>query len=484
MTAEERRAHSRADLVVVGGGPAGMTAAATAASGGLSVVLVDSGHALGGQYWRHPPAGAKVSGTERFHHDLTAYRSLVETLTAQAESGVVDLRLGHHAWTVRRDEDGVELHVVDRRRPGADRSVVLRGRRLLVATGAYDRQLPFPGWDLPGVHTAGGRQALLKGAGVAAGRRVLVAGTGPFLLPVAVGLAEAGARVVGVHEANDPGRWIRHAGAVAALPGKAAEGAQYAAGLLRHRVPLRVRSAVVAAHGTERVEAVTVARLQRDGTLLDGTQQRIAVDAVGVGWGFTPQLDLALTLGCELVGSEDGNAVVEVDDWQRTSVPGVLAAGETTGIGGALLAGLEGRLAAEGLLREIGSGVPPASLRPLRRTMVRQRAFSRAMREAHPVPSGWPAWLDDETTVCRCEEVRHDVVREAVSSGASDGRQVKQLTRAGMGWCQGRTCGFAVECLARGEVPSAAAPAAASERLIAAPLTLGAIASIPEAELE
>ncbi|MEO6020192.1 MAG: FAD/NAD(P)-binding oxidoreductase [Knoellia sp.] len=484
MTAENRRAHTRADLLVVGGGPAGLTAAATAASGGLAVVLVDSGHALGGQYWRHPPAGAQVAGTDGFHHDLTAYRSLVDTLSGHAESGLVDLRLGHHAWTVLRDEDGIELHVVDRRRPGADRSVVLRGRRLLVASGAYDRQLPFPGWDLPGVYTAGALQALLKGGGVAAGRRVLVAGTGPFLLPVAVGLADAGARVVGVHEANDPRRWLRHARAVAALPGKAAEAAEYAAALLRHRIPVRMRSTVVAAHGTERVEAVTVARLDRDGRLLEGTQERIAVDAVGVGWGFTPQLDLAVTLGCELVGSEDGNAVVDVDAWQRTSVPGVLAAGESTGIGGALLAGLEGRLAAEGLLREVGQGAPSTRLRSVRRAVARQRAFSRAMREAHPVPAGWPGWLDDETTICRCEEVRHRVVREAVASGASDGRQVKQLTRTGMGWCQGRICGFAVECLARGEIPGARTPAPATERLVAAPLTLGALARVPTKEVD
>ncbi|MFC7488893.1 FAD-dependent oxidoreductase [Knoellia sp. CPCC 206453] len=467
------------DLVVLGAGPAGLTAADIAATGGLTVALVDSGHALGGQFWRHPPSGSEISGTERFHHDLTAYRRLVANLERHAASGRLVLRLGHHAWTAAVVDEGVELHLVDRRRVGEEQAVVVRGRRLLVATGAHDLQLPFPGWDLPGVFTAGGLQALLKGSGVAGGRRVVVAGTGPFLLPVAVGLADAKARVVGVHEANDPRRWLSHATSLARLPGKAVEGAGYAASLLKHRIPVHVRSAVVAAHGDDRVEAVTVARLDRTGVVVEGTQRQIVVDAVGVGWGFTPQLDLAVTLGCQLASSEDGNCVVAVDEWQRTSVSGVLAAGETCGVGGAVLAALEGRLAAEGLLRDVGSRSTSSEgeLRRVRRAVTRHRAFARAMRMAHPVPSGWASWLDSGTTVCRCEEVTAGAVADVVDAGARDGRQVKQLTRAGMGWCQGRICGFAIECLARGSVPGVADPAVAAERLVAAPVLLGTLAA-------
>ncbi len=136
---------------------------------------------------------------------------------------------------------------------------------MVLATGAYDRALPFPGWDLPGVVTAGAAQALLKGSGVAVGRDVVVAGAGPFLLPVAVGLAEAGARVVGVFEAGDPRAYLSRPAVLAGLAGKVAEAAGYAARLARHRVPYRVRHAVIAAHagpdGT--VSGVDVARLDR-----------------------------------------------------------------------------------------------------------------------------------------------------------------------------------------------------------------------------
>ncbi|HQK31610.1 MAG TPA: FAD-dependent oxidoreductase, partial [Phycicoccus sp.] len=182
-----------ADLIVVGGGPAGMAAAATALAGGLRVALVDAGASLGGQYWRHPAPGSVAAG-DHLHHDLGTYRALVAQLESHRPDRL-DLRLSHHVWTMTATPEGFAVHVLDRSGPvGSETALTLHATRLVLATGAFDRQLPFPGWDLPGVFTAGGLQALLKGNGVAAGSRVVVAGTGPFLLPVATAMADAGAR--------------------------------------------------------------------------------------------------------------------------------------------------------------------------------------------------------------------------------------------------------------------------------------------------
>lgn len=467
-----------ADLVVVGAGPAGMAAAATALAGGLRVVLLDSQAALGGQYWRHPPEHARaLVATDDLHHGLRRYRALCQALAAHRTTGRLDLRLGHHAWSVVREDDGFAVHAVDRREAPRETALVLRAPRLLVATGAYDRQLPFPGWDLPGVLTVGGLQALLKGGGVAAGSRVALGGTGPFLLPVAAGLAARGVEVVAVCEAAHPRAWLRHPGPLLRNPGKWAEGAGYAAALLRHRVPVRPRTAIVAAAGGARVTSVRIASLAPDGSPRPGTERRVEVDAVGVGWGFAPQLDLLVPLGCALTDSADGNAVVAVDGGQRTTVPGVYAAGETCGVGGAALAVNEGRLAARSILADSGAGPLPANGRPAapRSAVTRQRAFARAMALAHPLPPAWPSWLTDETVVCRCEEVSAGAIRTARADGAHDHRQVKQLTRAGMGWCQGRMCGPAVHCLtARGRAYEPA------ERLVATPVTLGALADLDE----
>lgn len=324
-----------ADLVVVGAGPAGMAAAATALAGGLRVALLDSGTALGGQYWRHPPEHARAAvPTDDLHHGLDRYRALCRALAAHRTAGRLDLRLEHHAWSAVREGDGFAVHAADRREAPRETAVVLRAPRLLVATGAYDRQLPFPGWDLPGVLTAGGMQALLKGGSVAAGSRVALGGTGPFLLPVAAGLAARGVEVVAVCEAAHPRAWLRHPGPLLSNPDKWAEGAGYAATLVRHRVPVRPRTAIVAAEGGERVTSVRIASLAPDGSPRPGTERRVEVDAVGVGWGFAPQLDLLVPLGASLTDSADGNAVVAVDRGQRTTVPGLYAAGRRAGWAG------------------------------------------------------------------------------------------------------------------------------------------------------
>ncbi|TMR88076.1 NAD(P)/FAD-dependent oxidoreductase, partial [Nonomuraea basaltis] len=313
------------DLVVVGGGPAGVAGALTAALAGLRVALVDSSVRLGGQYFRHPAVPGRAPGLDRFLRQ------------ARALGDRADVLLRHQVWSVTREPDSdLIVHCIA---PG-ERSVAVRGRRLLIATGAHDRPLPFPGWDLPGVLTAGGAQALLKGNGVVAGRRIVVSGTGPFLLPVASGLAGAGARVLGVYEANGALGLARHP--LLAL-GKAGEAAGYAMSLARHRVPYLTRQAVVEAHGDHEVEAVTVARLDKQWNVL--ATRVVECDTLAVGYGFVPQIELGVQLGCGTRHDVDDSPVLEVDAAQRTTVPGVWAAGEPTGVGGWRLSELEGRIA-------------------------------------------------------------------------------------------------------------------------------------------
>lgn len=487
----------RYDLIVVGGGPAGMGAAAQAVRGGLSVGLVDAGVGLGGQYWRQPAPAAGDSHRTRkretadLHHDLTTFRRLRAVLVKASRRGGLDLLLGHQVWTVGTAAElgGSQrfvLRTVDtRNRPDQETERVIEATALVLATGAYDRVLPFPGWDLPGVLTAGGMQALLKGDGVAAGQRVAVGGTGPFLLPVASGLARRGATVVGVFESAPAANWLRYAKATLRNPAKVSEGAGYALALARHRVPYRSRSMIVAAHGHTRVAAVTVAQLTSAGQLKPGRRRRISVDAVGIGWGFTPQLDLPLALGCELAEDADGSMVAAADEWQRASVPGVYVAGEVTGVGGAALAVAEGRLAGEAVCADLNQTSPNnRSSQKVRSAIGRLSGFATAMHQAHPIPAGWREVLSDDTTVCRCEEISYAAIRHAwARHGAADPRQLKQLTRVGMGWCQGRVCGFPAARLTA-ELSGQPVDTRPTPRPVAAPVALGALVSTHRAPAE
>lgn len=457
------------DVAVVGAGPAGLAAAAAALAGGARVALIDAGRQPGGQYWRHRPGD--LGAVADLHHGLRTFRALVGGAAGAARL------FGRHVWTVSGSATGgFAVRTV-----AGDTEEEVAARRLVLAPGAYDRQVPFRGWDLPGVYTAGGAQALLKGSEVLVGRRVVVGGTGPFLLPVAAGLAARGARVAGVYEANGATGWVRHAGAVLPVAAKLTEGAGYAAALARRRVPFHARRAIVAAHGADAVEAVTVARLDHEWRVVPGSERVVECDAVAVGWGFTPQLELPLALGAGTRVDTDGSLVVEVDEHQRTSVPGLYVAGEACGVGGAPLAVAEGEIAGAAAAADATGAGPtpvPARLRRRRRAL---RGFAASMHAVHPVRDGWQTWLGDDTLVCRCEEVTAGEVRAAAEDlGATDPRTAKLLSRAGMGWCQGRVCGYATACLtasAAGSLPvSAPGLRGVSERPIAAPISLGRLA--------
>ncbi|MFC8143235.1 FAD-dependent oxidoreductase [Streptomyces paradoxus] len=444
----------RTDLAVIGAGPAGLAAALAGSARGVRVTLVDAARQPGGQFYRQPAAGLGARRPEALHHGWRTWERLRDGLSASA----VRVLTEHHVWCVERTPDGFTLHAL--LGPEQEEPVEVHARTVLLATGGYEHVLPFPGWTLPGVVTAGGAQAMLKGGLVVPGRRAVVAGTGPLLLPVATGLAAAGVEVAALVESTGPRRLARHA---PALAGKLPEGAGHAAGLLRHRIPVLTRHTVVRAHGDDRLTGVTVAALDTDGHVRPGTGRHLPCDTLATGHGMLPHTDLAESLGCRL----DGLAVA-VDTEQRTDVPGVWAAGEATGIGGAALSLAEGHIAgcsAAAHLHGTAPGPAPAALKA--RTALRRSAA--ALASAYAPPAHWPEQITENTVVCRCEEVTAGAVREALDLGAGDERTVKLLTRAGMGWCQGRMCGTAIAGL------TGCAPTPA-KRPFARPVPLGVLA--------
>ncbi|MFJ2814899.1 FAD-dependent oxidoreductase [Streptomyces sp. NPDC087294] len=489
----------RPHLAVIGAGPAGVAAALAAVTHGVRVTLVDAAPEAGGQFYRSPAVALGARRPQALHHRWRTWQRLRAALDSHLAAGHITHLKDHHVWCVEGDTGGRgRLDGPDGRYgtgaeqqprpngqqggpdaeftgaftvhallgPRQEQGVAVRADAVLLATGGYEKVLPFPGWTLPGVLSAGGAQAMLKGGLVLPGRTVVVAGTGPLLLPVATGLAAAGARVAALVESADPRALARSPGALAARPGTLAEGAGYAARLLRHRVPVLVRHTVIEAHGADRLDGVTVAALTPDGRVRPGSERRIDCDALAVGHGMLPHTDLAETLGCGLDG-----VAVRVDDEQRTDVPGVWAAGEATGIGGAPLALAEGHIAGRCAAARLTGGTPdPRTWAAASRRRAALRTFSAALGPVYAPPAGWAERITDDTVVCRCEEVTAGTVRAAVADlGAGDLRTVKLLTRAGMGWCQGRMCGPAVAGLS-------GCAETAMRRPFARPVPLGVLA--------
>ncbi|MEU9167197.1 NAD(P)/FAD-dependent oxidoreductase [Streptomyces sp. NPDC048420] len=464
---------SEPTLAVIGAGPAGLAATLAAATRGVRVRLIDSAQEAGGQFYRQPAAGLGAGRPQALHHQWRTWEKLRDGLTTHVRAGRASHLTDHHVWFVeRRGPAGLTVHAL--LGPEQEEPVEVRADAVLLATGGYEKVLPFPGWTLPGVVTAGGAQAMLKGGLVLPGRTAVVAGTGPLLLPVATGLAAAGATVAALVDSADPRAFVRRSRALAAEPGKVAEGARYAGELLRHRVRTLFHHTVVAAHGTERLEAVTVAALDRGGRARPGTRRRLACDTLAVGHGMLPHTDLAEALGCRVDGTD-----VYVDGEQRTDVPGVWAAGETTGIGGSALSLAEGHIAGRSIAARLAGRVPdPGEWAGVARGRERLRAFFSAVDAVYAPPVHWTEQVTDETVVCRCEEVPAGAVRSAVRElGAGDLRTVKLLTRAGMGWCQGRVCGPGIAGIA-------GCAESAGRRPFARPVPLGVLARAGESELQ
>ncbi|GAA5198743.1 NAD(P)/FAD-dependent oxidoreductase [Rugosimonospora acidiphila] len=427
---------TRSDLVIVGAGPAGLSAALAAAGAGVDVTVLDSNAAPGGQIWRQPASGAAghpPAGRAARALSAVAAHPRVEVLSDRTVS-LAEPDAGSGGVLFVQGPDGGET---------------IRARALVLATGATELSLPFPGWDLPGVLTPGAAQAMLKAHGVLAGRRILVAGTGPFLWPVAAGLRRAGARIVAlVDGARQGSTGLRLAG-LARHPALVGQAAGFLRALAAGRVPVLGGRVVVAAHGRDAVESVTVARLDGRGRIASEGRREYAVDALCVGWGFVPSVELARSLGCaETVHPNRPGSAVTVDADQATTAPGVFAAGEVTGIGGAVVSWWEGMIAGAAAAHALGA-LPRQGFaertRVARRRCGDARHAARLLERAFPPYPDWTDWLTPETVFCRCEEVTWQRMVDALDEGGEDVRTVKGQTRCGMGWCQGRVCGPAAQ---------------------------------------
>ena len=381
-----------------------MAAATRAAESDHHVLLCDENPEPGGQIWRRF-AGHSTTGPAR----SWSARLKRSGATILRSTAVVD------ATTA---DDGVGFALTAEGPKGA---IVVHARTVILATGARERFIPFPGWTLPGVIGVGAAQALQKSGVSFAGRRVVISGTGPLLLPVAAALSAHGARVLLVAEQASRKNVVRFATGLWRDPARLLQAARYRSGFAR--TPYRLGTWVTAVRGDTCVEEVDVT---------DGRSTRtIPCDVLCAAFGLVPNTELPRLIGCTIA-----RGAVVVDNRQETSQPGVYCVGEPNGVGGVDLAILEGEIAG------LCSAGRYADARAFSGRRARARAVAATMEEAFAPRAELRDLPDAETIVCRCEDVPF---------GAIDGhwtmRKARLYTRAGMGACQGRVCGTALEFL-------------------------------------
>jgi len=404
-----RRSKRKFDVLVVGGCPAGMAAATRAAECGLRVAIIDDNPALGGQIWRQ---GMQSTPDPDY-----------STWAMYVQSAGPELIVGSAF-----DQPSAATLAVEQ----ADGTYEVAYDELILATGARERFLPFPGWTLPNVMGAGGLQAMVKSGLTVTGKRVLVAGTGPLLLAVAAYLRKHGADVIRICEQASWGSLARFTFGLLDQPRKLTQGLSLKRQLAA--VPFTPNSWPVAARGQSAVESVTISR--------NGRLEEIPCDYLACGFHLVPNLELPHLLGCRIQ-----NGCVHVDEFQRTTAANILCAGEPTGIGGVELALVEGQIAgftAAGRFSEA---------KDLFGERKRLKQFARKLDQAFRLRPELRSLPSDDTIICRCEDVLYSQLRRYASW-----RTAKLQTRCGMGPCQGRICGPATRFLLKWDPDSVRPP--------------------------
>lgn len=470
------------DLVVIGAGPAGMTAAATAAEHGLSVMLLDEQREPGGQIYRgietvrdRRPADLAFLGPAYAHG---------ATLADALRRARVDARFGATVW-----------HIADPPKPPRGKRLVdprrtvvfsregdaakLSARAVLVATGAMERPVPIPGWTLPGVMTVGAAQSVMKAAGIAPEGRLVLAGSGPLLLQFAAQCVAAEVPIAAIVDTAPGGALARAVWRLpAALPGwrTLLKGAALMRSLARSGVPVHRGAHDLVVEGEGRVERLSFSA--------GGGRHSLDADVVCLHEGVVPNTQMT-----RLVGAEHRWVPVQrcfaptSDDWGETTAPGVYVAGDGGGILGAGAAERSGRITALAIAHRLGA-IPEAT-RDLMAAPERDARFAdaavRPLLDAMYPPPDWLADMDDDAIVCRCEEVTAGALRQIAGLGCPGPNQAKAFLRAGMGPCQGRMCGLTVtEVMAKTLGRSPAEVGYYRIRPPTKPVTVGELAAIAE----
>ena len=427
------------ELVILGAGPAGLGAAIEAAKAGVKVGLLDENPEPGGQIYRHMVDSFQITQPKLLGHDYTRGQKLLAEFNTIRER--VEYIGGALVWGLF---PGSELTYIQDSNPHG-----VHYRKLIIAVGAYDRPVPFPGWTLPGVFTAGAAQQMIKTQGLMPGERFLLAGTGPLLLSLANLITDAGGEVVAIAEAGKIENWFQMIQGAWGNWRLIADGLRYLKGIYRARIPLLRSHVIVKARGNGQVQEAVVAPVDQTWQPLTDQRRTLKVDTVCVGYGFVPSVELTRLAECNHKYEPLLGGWVPVrNSYMETSIYGVYAAGDCTSIAGSLVAVEEGRIAGLAVAQSLGhlsQMEADQKMAPCRRRMAKLEPLRRQLDGISMPRTGLYGLSTEDTIICRCEEITLSEIKKAIAGGATDMNEIKRMTRTGMGNCQGRMCGPALQ---------------------------------------
>jgi NADPH-dependent 2,4-dienoyl-CoA reductase/sulfur reductase-like enzyme len=412
-------------LVIIGGGPGGLSAAIAAAGAGVKVLVIDENLLPGGQIYRQLPETFQVGDSAKLGVDYLDGRSLLQQVHNLSDT--ITIWNDALVWSVFESNQlaiarGSEL-------------VLLDAKAIVVATGATERPLPVPGWTLPGVMTAGGAQLLLKSQRVRPGRRVLLAGSGPLQLVVANQMLDAGMDVVAVAESNTTAGAWRFLPDLLHQPGLMIRGLKYIYRLKRAGVQILQSHVLQGLQGNKEVEQAFLAKVDSRCRPISGKTIRFDVDTVCIGYGLIPNTWVTSMLGCShFYDPMIGGWVPRFNQNMQTDQPGVFVAGDGAGIAGVLVAKMEGTLAGLYAAVHIGSiskDKAEQAARPVWKKLAGMGKFRRAMERMYRIYPDLYANMTDDTIVCRCEGITAGEIRKAIRQGTANLNDIKKRTRSG-----------------------------------------------------
>jgi thioredoxin reductase/bacterioferritin-associated ferredoxin len=421
-------------VAIIGGGPAGLSAAIAAAKMGAQVLVIDENLLAGGQIYRQNPSTYRVKDPHVLGIDYADGQALLQEVANLSDR--ITIWTGALVWAVF---DSKQLAIAR-----GDELVLVDAQAVIAATGAYERPVPVLGWTLPGVMTAGGAQVLLKSQRVRPGSRVLLVGTGPLQMVVANQMLNAGMDVVAVSESASTLSAWRHLPDLISQPGLIKQGLDYMFRLKKAGVRMLQSYVLQAIEGDQAARRAVLGKVDAQCRSIPGYTKIFEVDTVCIGYGLIPSVWLTSMLGCRhLYDPMVGAWTPYFDENMQTDQPGVFVAGDGAGIAGVLVAKREGTIA--GLYAAVHTGIisteqAQQAVRIERRHLNSLRKFRRALDRMYQVHRDLYANISDETIVCRCEGITAGEIRRAIHEGTLNLNDIKKRTRTGMGYCQGTNC--------------------------------------------